>query len=1005
MMTRLTNLPYRLGRRPGEQGPRTHSRNQGWIDKFNTGTSKIKIARQNMKIGTWNVRTLREDGQYELLREEMKPYECDILGISEMRWKGKGELNNGEVIWSGGKNAMFGVGFVLSKRAREALIGYNQVNDRIIAARFNGQPMHFTVIQVYAPTSSSSDEEIDEFYRQLEETMASVNRKDVKIVIGDWNAKVGDDNSGTEMVMGRYGYGERNDRGERLIEFASRHKLYIANTRFQQKESRKWTWLSPGGMYHNMIDLVLIERRWLSSMRNCRTYQGADIGSDHSLVMCKVQLRLKDPKQRRKVRMRLDTEALNQPDIRTRFQIKVSEKIQANRRQDLKVLEERTTGLYNAIREAMTEGLPTVRKPNNPWITQKTLHLADVKRNAKNNRLQSAEKMNAYRKLCNVVRKAARDDKKRWLEQKCREIERSAQEKKTRQTYLLIKDINRKWEPKQRFVKDRDGQLLHTSEETKARWTEYCRELYMMTEDYDASVVTELENIAPSDDDRNDALLRCEVETAIQKLKPHKAPGTDGITAEILQAGGEELVDEMFSICNQAWIEEIVPEEWTKSVIVTLPKKGDLGICSNYRTLSLINHMCKVYLLIILERLKTAVEPYMAEEQAGFRSDRSTVQQILTLRLIEEKITRKKERQVMSCFIDFTKAFDSIRQDVIWAVLKSYGVDAKLIRVLRNIYDSAKAAVRVGNEVGEWFRQEKGSRQGDPLSPVIFIVYLERVMQRLCRNMTGVSIHGRRINNLRFADDVTLFEESWDQLQESLDIVASESGRYGLKINTDKTKGLMFGDANISGELSTNNRAIEAVDKFIYLGSMVNGDGCECEIRRRIGMTYGMLDGFDKIWKSHEISLRTKIHVLQTCVFSVLLYAAETWTLKKADWRRLTAFEMRCYRRLLGVRWFHRITNEEVLRRVNPRLRLEQIIKKRKLGLFGHICRMKDDRLVKIVMTGIVDGNNRRGRPKICWTDNVREWCQADLHTVVRMTEDREAWRREIERVIEDTNG
>lgn len=191
----------------------------------------------------------------------MKPYECDILGISEMRWKGKGELNNGEVIWSGGNNAMSGFGFILSQRARKALVGYKQVNERIIVARFNGQPMHLTVIQVYAPTSNSSDEDIDEFYRQLEETLASINRKDVKIVIGDWNAKVGDDNTGMEMVMGRYGYGERNDRGERLIEFASRHSLYVTNTRFQQKESRKWTWLSPGGTYHNMIDLVLIERR------------------------------------------------------------------------------------------------------------------------------------------------------------------------------------------------------------------------------------------------------------------------------------------------------------------------------------------------------------------------------------------------------------------------------------------------------------------------------------------------------------------------------------------------------------------------------------------------------------------------------------------------------------------------------------------------------------------------------------------------------------------------
>ena len=86
-------------------------------------------------------------------------------------------------------------------------------------------------------------------------------------------------------------------------------------------------------------------------------------------------------------------------------------------------------------------------------------------------------------------------------------------------------------------------------------------------------------------------------------------------------------------------------------------------------------------------------------------------------------------------------------------------------------------------------------------------------------------------------------------------------------------------------------------------------------------------------------------------------------------------------------------------------MQLRQMVKKRKLGLFGHICRMKDQRLIKIAMTGIVDGSNRRGRPKMRWTDNIREWCQADLHEVIRKTEDREEWRNSIQRVTEDTNG
>jgi exonuclease III len=211
----------------------------------------------------------------------MTAYECDILGLAEMRWTESGELNGGEIIWSGEKkDHAKGVGFILSRRARGALISYNPVNSRIIVARFKGAPLNIAVIQVYAPTAESTEDDIERFYDQLEQVFNELPNKDVKIITGDWNAKVGSDNAGWEHVMGRYGYGDRNERGERLLEFASKYDLLISNTRFQQKDSRKWTWMAPDGKHTNMIDLVLVERRWKTSVRNCRTYQGADIASD-----------------------------------------------------------------------------------------------------------------------------------------------------------------------------------------------------------------------------------------------------------------------------------------------------------------------------------------------------------------------------------------------------------------------------------------------------------------------------------------------------------------------------------------------------------------------------------------------------------------------------------------------------------------------------------------------------------------------------------------------------
>ena len=122
----------------------------------------------------------------------------------------------------------------------------------------------------------------------------------------------------------------------------------------------------------------------------------------------------------------------------------------------------------------------------------------------------------------------------------------------------------------------------------------------------------------------------------------------------------------------------------------------------------------------------------------------------------------------------------------------------------------------------------------------------------------------------------------------------------------------------------------------------------------------------------------TKLQLLKTCVFSTLLYASETWTLKKADRKKLLSFETQAYRRILGIRWQEH----------------------RKLNLFGHVCRMNDERLVKHVMLGMVDGTRSRGRPRRCWMDDVREWCGCGVAEAVRMATDRRLWNIQVERIV-----
>ncbi|CAF1270699.1 unnamed protein product [Adineta ricciae] len=1017
--------PYRLGRRPGEQGPRPLSWNQDRVEKLATGTTtttytktttttpqtstqataskydsdKLKLMKDTFTVGTWNVRTLWATGKLELLRNEMKRYSYDVIGISEVRWTGKGETTNGDFIWCGGDNTHTkGVGMLLSTRARKALMGYNPINPRLITARFKATPFNLTIINVYAPTSDATENEIEIFYSDLEDAIGKTPKKDILILTGDWNAKVGDDNTGWETAMGRYGYGTRNERGENLLEFATLHNLFICNTRFQQKPIHKWTWESPDGIHKNMIDLIIIQKRWKSSVVNCRTFQGADISSDHSLVLCNIKLRLKNIQNKPKYNQRLNIQQLNDQTIKTSYQTHLENNL--NNIQTANNIDDHALQIEKAIKEALQVSIPTQKEtPKKPWISTQTLDLANEKRKAKQVKHISTQLNNKYKHLCNEVKKAARKDKDNWIQNQCEEIQMGLKVGNSKQAYNLVKLLKKKFQPKLTVIRDQGGTIIQSKQGIMERWTEYCGGLY---EDNGGGekVVEELVNISPSNDNTSYGILYNEVQIAINKLKKNKSPGTDEITAEMIQGGGEQLAHKIHELCNRAWEEETIPEEWGRSILVPIPKKGDTSECSNYRTISLINHTGKVFLMVLLNRLKQHLDPYMSEEQAGFRKDRNTTHQILILRLLAEK-AKRNGKKIYNCFVDFTKAFDTIKHNIMWAVLRSYGVDNKVITLLEKIYGNSRSAVRIGSDIGEWFQTSVGTRQGDPLSPLLFIAYLERIMDKTTSTNNGANLSGTLVSNLRFADDIDLISENHIALQEQIQQLTTTAAEAGLLVNTRKTKTMVFGGRTIDMEMEIQGTTIENVEEFEYLGSLLTWDNdCSKEIRRRINKAIGAMASLKHIWNTKKIKIENKLKILTTCVFSVLLYACDTWTLKEGDKKKLLAFEMRCYRRLLRISWKDMVRNIDIRKQIGAHETIVDKIKRRKLKLFGHVCRMDDNRLLKHVVFSRINGKSRRGRPCREWLDDITEWCGYGCQDLVHLAQSRDQWKGIIRSVV-----
>ena len=125
--------------------------------------------------------------------------------------------------------------------------------------------------------------------------------------------------------------------------------------------------------------------------------------------------------------------------------------------------------------------------------------------------------------------------------------------------------------------------------------------------------------------------------------------------------------------------------------------------------------------------------------------------------------------------------------------------------------------------------------------------------------------------------------------------------------------------------------------------------------------------------------------VFNSCVVSTLLYGCETWTLRKIDTEKLDAFERKCFRKMLGISWRDKVRNEEVESRIGQVKKASQKVKERKLSMFGHICRMQDNRLIKLVLMGDMYGTRKRGRPHRKWLDDIKEWCGTTVQEAINM--------------------
>ena len=906
---------------------------------------------------------------------------------------------NFEFHWCGNrKRRKAGVGFLIRVDPRITIKDPDTQDPRIMAINLNVYGFNIRVVNAYAPTNSDgSENQKDAFYKQLKKVCIKQEKHQKLIVAGDFNAK-------TSIAFKQCHYNGRmviqdsdcNDNGFRLKSFCRDKNLCIASSYFDHVNEDRYTWYSPDKKTKRVNDYVLTEEFVQEYVTDCVAKPEFDFDSDHCLLqtcLCTPmtrRARWKFKSEQHKPNKTLDINSLKDTSIEEKFQDLVTSQL-SKKREETESTSEQSKKIVNIVKFAAENVLSTTIKRNRfreIWKEDKELNFLLRQRK------QTFKSSSEFKSLSKAIKVRVNALRNLKLQQETDEINENVCHREVSQLYRCVKsdytafrntNIKPLCDPnvlKNHFMKHFNRTLTNDYPIELTNAPEFIKKL--------KSVRCDLKTCSPDLEELN---------STIEKLKNGKA--ANDVPAEYLKSAMNclQFQTEMVSLYRTIWKTKKIPSEWRHSKLVSIWKGVAKGSCKDpraYRGLQIGSSLCKIIVLIIINRLKSWYESQLLDQQQGFRTGRGTTDGIFIEKCIHQ-ITDNMRKPVYSVFIDLTAAFDHVERNWMFKTIHQrfqLDDDKKLIELLESIYSHTTTAL--SQSPNDIFDILLGVRQGGPESPLLFNLYIDYVMRIFHEQCTSKQINflklkyripasattrnrsivgTQKVDWVGYADDIVLNFEDTKNMQRAIDLLSSIFTRYHLEINVSKTKSIIMNHQYLNTDYPTSivnihGKPIDNVKIFKYLGCHIKYDEAstgDSEINLRIDAAEHMFYTLGNKIMNHKIMLSTRIKIFNALVRSRMTYACQIWNLTKKQRNHINSKYISMIRKMVkgGYRrkegsFSYVLSNQDLLQKSNTES-ITRYVQRQQRNYVAHTVRKPDNSITKkLLFNG--DRPSKQGR-------------------------------------------